>query len=251
MTSQDQRGASHHHQLSEHAAKVRGIFTHMAPKYSLFNHLASFGIHRLWLKHTVRIAERFPHNNVLDLAAGTGDLTYAMCRSMASSPEHIMSTDFCPEMLEIAKQRCAHESHGVTVEFEQVDAMHLPFSDESFDLVTVGYGVRNFDDRTQAFSEAMRVLKPGGGYVILDFATPPNRVWRALYYLYLRFVIPAVGFCLRQDLNQFYYFINSIKTFPPQDAIAQELVDAGFTDVSYKNCNGGITAIHAGRKAIS
>lgn len=247
MTTTQNSSTPRQARLSDHGTKVRTIFSRMAPKYSLFNHLASFGIHRLWLKRTTRLAERYSHGRILDLAAGTGDLTYEMCK-MNPVPQQIWCTDFCPEMLEIAHGRYQAQHRGVEIAFDEVDAMHLPYEDESFDLVTVGYGVRNFDNRSLAFAEAMRVLKPGGAYIILDFSTPPNRIWRAVYYTYLRFVIPALGFVLRQDLDQFYYFINSIKTFPPQETLVRELQEAGFDRVRYHNCSGGITAIHCGRK---
>ena len=222
--------------------KVHAIFTKIAGRYDLFNALSSFGIYKLWLVRTVRVANARPKDEVLDLAAGTGDVTYAIAK--ATPPARICCTDFTPAMLDVARSRLEAEGNGVPIEFEVVDAQDIPYPDESFDLVTIAYGIRNIPDREKAIAEAYRVLKKGGRYVILEFSTPPNVVWRTLYHIYLNVMIPLIGGILTGDRSGFVYLKNSIRAFPNQEGLVRLLRNAGFKHVMYKNCTGGITAIH-------
>lgn len=222
--------------------RARSIFTKIARRYSLFNALSSFGIYKVWLRRTVKRAQAKPTDEVLDLAAGTGDVTYRICRD--TPPARIACTDFTPAMLDIAKSRQVAESNGVPLEFMVVDAQDIPYPDESFDLVTIAYGIRNIPDREKALCEAYRVLRPGGRFVILEFSTPSNPVWRVLYHAYLNVMIPFIGGLLTHDRPGFVYLKNSINAFPDQEGLASLLRAAGFDQVTYENCTGGITAIH-------
>ncbi len=222
--------------------RVRSIFTKIADRYALFSALSSFGIYRSWLRRTVVAARVRPTDVVLDLAAGTGDVTYAIAG--ATPPASIACTDFVPAMLDVARGREETESNGVPIEFRVVDAQDIPYPDETFDVVTIAYGVRNIPDRKRALREAHRVLKPGGRFVILEFSTPPNPVWRVFYHGYLHVVIPFIGGLLTGDRPGFVYLRDSIRAFPDQEGLAQLLYEAGFSHVSYRNCTGGITAIH-------
>lgn len=222
--------------------RVRGIFSKIADKYGLFNALSSFGIYKIWLKRLVRTAEVAPTDEVLDLAAGTGDVTYAL--AAATPPARIACTDYTPAMLDVARRRESSEGCGVPIEFEVVDAQDVPYADESFDVVTIAYGIRNIPDRAKALSEAYRVLKPGGRFACLEFSTPPNPVWRVLYHAYLNVMIPFIGGLLTHDRPGFVYLRNSIRAFPNQEDFAQMLRQTGFSQVTYRNCTGGITAIH-------
>ncbi|NTU89512.1 MAG: ubiquinone/menaquinone biosynthesis methyltransferase, partial [Actinobacteria bacterium] len=184
---------------------------------------------------------------MLDLAAGTGDVTFAIAKR--TPPASIMSTDFCDAMLDVARKRYAQgEAGAVPCEFEVVDAQDIPFASNSFDLVTCAYGVRNIPDRMKAFSEAYRVLKSGGRYVILEFSTPPNAAWRTVYHIYLRNVIPFVGGLLTGDRQGFVYLNDSIRAFPDQETLAGYLKQVGFKEVHYENQTGGIVAIHVANK---
>jgi len=223
--------------------RVQSIFSEIAGKYDRFNALSSMGVYRVWLKAVVKAAGATPDTRMLDLAAGTGDVSYAICRS--TPPAHIDVTDFNREMLEVARARCEQgASCGVPCDFRLVDAQDIPFEDCSYDLVTCAYGIRNIPDRKAAFREAYRVLKPGGRYVILEFSRPPFAPWRMLYHVYLRHMIPFVGGRLTGDREGFVYLNDSIRAFPDQETLAGYLEEAGFSQVSYTNHSGGIAAIH-------
>lgn len=230
-----------------HAERVKGIFSEIARRYDLFNALSSFGIYRSWLRRVARTASCTDADRVLDVAGGTGDVAFALCE--ACPPASIELTDFTPEMLEVAAERItAGANLGVPCGLNVVDAHNLPYGDEEFTVVTCAYGLRNFSDRRRAMREAARVLAPGGRYVVLEFGTPPNAVWRALYRFYLTHMIPFIGGVVTGDRSGFDYLRDSIKAFPPQDAIALELCDAGFSQVEYKNCTGGIVAVYTAVK---
>lgn len=226
--------------------KVQNIFSNLAPDYDRFNKLSSLGIDRFWRRRTVLMAQLKRTSVVLDLAAGTGDLTMAMAR--IASPARILATDFVPEMLDVAKEKAA-EYHGeTTIEFAGADAQALPFDDESFDVVTIAFGVRNLPDRAANFREVHRVLKPGGRYVILEMSRPPLTLWRALYHFYLKTLIPFIGKLLTGDRASFDYLKGSILGFPGQVALAGELYKVGFKDVMWRNLTGGIVAVHVATK---
>lgn len=226
-----------------HAARVRGIFSGIAGRYTLFNTLSSFGIYRRWLARVAATAAATPDDRVLDVAGGTGDVAFALCASCP--PASIELTDFTPEMLAVARSRIeAGAARGVPVALAEADAHRLPYDDASFTLVTCAYGLRNFTDRRRAMREAARVLAPGGRYVVLEFATPPNALWRALYRFYLTHMIPLIGGLVTGDAAGFRYLRDSIVGFPTQDRIVEELRAAGFSHVSYEDRTGGIVAIY-------
>jgi len=226
--------------------RVQAIFSSIAPEYDRFNRLSSLGVDRLWRRKTVRIAALKRTSEVLDLAAGTGDLTMAL--AVQGAPARILSTDFCPEMLEVGKAKAAGYEGTTRIDFAVVDAQDLPFEDESFNVVTVGFGVRNLPDRAANFREVLRVLKPGGRYVILEFSRPPFAPFRGLYHFYLRTIIPAIGGLLTGDRSSFDYLNASILGFPGQVALVGELHKSGFSEVTWHNLTFGIVAVHVAVK---
>lgn len=234
---------------SSKAEFVKETFHDLAPQYNNFNAYSSFGQYRLWVKRMVSHLCPLPHSRMLDIAAGTGDISLCAAQEYTEFLDEIVVSDFCKEMLDVAVQRYqAGESCGVPCIFNVEDAHHLSYEDNSFDIVTVAYGIRNFEDRSQALSEAYRVLKPGGQMVVLEFALPPNPAWRALYHLYLKTMIPFIGGILIKNRSGFDYFKQSILSFPPQSVIVEELKDARFRNVEYENLSGGIVAVYTAVK---
>ncbi len=226
--------------------KVQSIFQALAPDYDRFNMLSSMGVDRSWRRRTVKLAQIGRSAHVLDLAAGTGDLTMAIARQ--AKPASILSTDFVPEMLEVGKAKAAEYEGETEIGFAVVDAQDLPFADESYDVVTVGFGIRNMPGRAANFREVYRVLKPGGRYVILEMSRPPFAPFRTLYHFYLRTMIPAIGGLLTGRRASFEYLRDSILGFPGQVALAGELHKAGFREVTWRNLTFGIVAVHVAVK---
>lgn len=229
--------------------RVKSIFSAIATKYERFNAISSFGTYKAWLHGMMRQAPIGPDDVVLDIAGGTGDVTFAVAKS--KHPQAICCTDLVPEMLEVAKGHMADgASAGVPVTFEVVDAQDIPYEDESYDVVTMAYGIRNMPDRPQALKEMYRVLKPGGSLVCLEFSTPSNGLWRSLYHFYLRHLIPFWGGLITGDREGFVYLSQSIKAFPDQEGLAKLMREAGFEEVTWKNYTGGIAAVHVAKKAL-
>ena len=227
--------------------RVKSVFSSIARKYERFNAISSFGAYKAWVAGMMRQADIGPSHDVLDIAGGTGEITFAVARS--KHPRHIQCTDLVPEMLEVARAHMDEgASHGVPVDFQVVDAQDIPYADESYDVITMAYGIRNMPKREQALSEMLRVLRPGGQLVCLEFSTPPNGAWRALYRFYLKHLIPFWGGLITGDRDGFVYLAKSIKAFPDQQGLAALMEQAGFTDVKWKNYTGGIAAVHTARK---
>ena len=226
--------------------KVRGIFSNIARTYDLINIIASFGIDRLWRRRTVRLAAPTSEERVLDLAAGTGDLTLTFAR--LGRPKEVMATDFVPEMLEIARTKVARYEGGTEIAFEIADAQDLPFEDESFDVASIAFGLRNLPDRAANFREVRRVLRPEGRYVILEFSRPAFGPFRILYYWYLGTFVPFLGWLIARDRDAYRHLTATVRDFPDQESLARELASAGFSEVTWENRTLGIVAIHVCRK---
>jgi len=226
--------------------RTKHIFSTIALEYDRFNKYSSLGLDRLWRKTAVRLARLKRSSEVLDLAAGTGDLTLALAEQ--GRPARVLSTDLVPEMLEVARAKAAAYEGSTKIEFDVLDAQAIPLPDESFDVVTVGFGVRNMPDRAANFREVFRVLRPGGRYVVLEFSRPSFAPFRTLYHFYLRTVIPLLGEKLTGDRVSFEYLRESILAFPGQVALAGELHKAGFSEVTWRNLTFGIVAVHVAVK---
>lgn len=234
---------------SNKAEFVKETFHELAPQYNNFNAYSSFGQYRLWVKRMVSHLCPLPHSRMLDIAAGTGDISLCAAQTYTECFDEIVVSDFCKDMLDVAEKRYKNgESHGVPCTFKIEDAHQLSYEDNSFDVVTIAYGIRNFVDRSQALREAYRVLKPGGQMVVLEFALPPNPAWRALYHLYLKTMIPFIGGILIKNKSGFNYFRQSILSFPPQSVIVEELKAAQFRNVEFENLSGGIVAVYTAAK---
>ena len=227
--------------------RVKDIFSSIAKKYERFNAVSSFGAYKSWLAGMMRQAPIEPTDDVLDIAGASEDVTFTVVR--AKHPRHIQCPDLVNEMPDVARAHYADGAAcGVPVDFEVVDAQNIPYADASYDALTMAYGIRNMPDRPRALSEMFRVLKPGGHLVCLEFSTPPNAVWRALYNFYLKHLIPFWGGLITGDKAGFVYLSKSIKAFPNQEGLAKMMREAGFVDVIWKNYTGGIAAVHVAKK---
>jgi demethylmenaquinone methyltransferase/2-methoxy-6-polyprenyl-1,4-benzoquinol methylase len=226
----------------ESATRIKGIFQSIAPRYDLVNALSSLGLDRRWRRAAVRLAELPTGSRALDLAAGTGELTLALAKM--GEPALLVSTDFVPRMLTQAQRKMERYQGLTRVVFDLADAERLPFKGESFDAVTIGFGVRNLAHRDQNFREVHRVLKPGGRYVILEFAQPPFAPFRAAYHTYLATVVPLWGGLLARDPRAYRYLRDSIRATLDPEEMARELREAGFTRVEWQGLTSGIVTVH-------
>ncbi len=226
--------------------RVRHVFSRVATRYDLVNSLTSLGIDRWWRRAAVQAARPGRTGRVLDLCSGTGGLAFAMARQMR--PAEVVGTDIVEEMLDVARARTASYRGRTRIGFLHGDAQKLPFKDASFDSATVAFGVRNLPDREANFREVLRILKPGGRYVILEFSRPPNSVVRRLYYWYLRHVVVLVGGLLTRDRDSYVYLHDTIRSFPDQRILAEELRCAGFSRVEWRDMTSGVVALHVAVK---
>jgi demethylmenaquinone methyltransferase/2-methoxy-6-polyprenyl-1,4-benzoquinol methylase len=231
----------------EAAAHVREMFVRIAPRYDLLNHLLSLDIDKVWRR---RVARRFsavlrdPSARVLDLCCGTGDLAMAF-RKEAPSGAEIVGSDFVPEMLVRARAKAAS---GANMKFVEADALALPFSDASFDLVSCSFGFRNLANYERGLVEIHRVVKPGGVAAILEFAEPKGKLFGGLYRFYFRRVLPRVGGLISGNSSAYTYLPNSVSKFPTPEALQEQFFQSGYKDVSFERWTGGIVTLHTARK---
>lgn len=227
---------------------VRATFSGVAHRYDLANHILSGGIDFLWRAKLVEWAASGKSGKVLDLATGSGDVAFALRKGLPEETA-IVGTDFCPPMLDQARRKC--ELLGLdsqSNQFLEEDCLSLSFEDDSFDLVTIAFGLRNLSDRDLGLREMRRVLKPGGKLIVLEFSQPS--VWfRPFYYLYLRGVLPWLAWFLTGDRKAYLYLGSSISSFPDRNSLSMELQKAGFSKVRSKGMTFSVVALHEGFKA--
>jgi demethylmenaquinone methyltransferase/2-methoxy-6-polyprenyl-1,4-benzoquinol methylase len=225
----------------EAAAWVRGMFARVAHRYDLANHLLSFNIDRHWRAHTVRrvraVLER-PEARVVDICCGTGDLVLAL---EGRARARVLGSDFCHPMLVAARTK-------TRAPLFEADALRLPLRNGSLDLITVAFGFRNLANYEAGLREIRRVLKPGGLAAILEFSTPPNPLFRALYNFYSRRILPRIGGAISGSRDAYTYLPESVRKFPAAAQLADDLRRAGFADVRYEYLTGGIVALHLARR---
>jgi len=229
----------------QRAAKVGDLFASIARRYDLLNDLQSFGLHRLWKRRVVALAGVKPGDRALDLCCGTGDIAFTLARQGAD----ITGLDFSEKMLDVARARLqSSKSKTQNLKFILGDAGQIPFPDHSFDAVTMGYGLRNLPSWETGLREMIRVAKPGGRIVVLDFGKPPNALWRKIYFTHLKCSVPLIGllFCGRADA--YAYILESLKHYPAQFAVAEKMRELQLADVQIVNFVGGAMAINFGKK---
>lgn len=223
------------------ARRVNDLFATIAPRYDLINDLQSFGLHRYWKRRLIHLAEVKPGHLALDLCCGTGDVAFALENAGAI----VTGCDFSGPMLEVACRRRREESQII---FAQGDALHLPFPNESFDLVTISYGLRNLADFRVGLVEMLRVLKPGGKLLILDFGKPDFAPWRAAYFTYLKLFVPIFGRAFCGNSATHAYILESLKKYPAQKGIAAILRELQCEDVQIENLLGGVMSLNTAKR---
>jgi demethylmenaquinone methyltransferase/2-methoxy-6-polyprenyl-1,4-benzoquinol methylase len=236
------------------AAKVNDLFAAIAGRYDLLNDIQSFGLHRLWKRRAVRLARVKPGDRALDLCCGTGDIAFALARLGAETT----GLDFSANMLEVAKHRSRRleaanrntipNSELRTPNFIQGDAQAIPFPDNSFDVVTVGYGMRNLTDWERGLDEMNRVARPGARLVVLDFGKPPNALWRKVYFAHLKCSVPLMGWLFCGNAQAYAYILESLKNYPAQTGVAEKMRGLKLENVRVINLLGGAMAINCGEK---
>lgn len=223
------------------AAKVNDLFATIARRYDLLNDLQSAGLHRCWKARLVTLANVAPGTVALDVCCGTGDIAWRLARTGAE----VIGLDFSEAMLEVARAKVRSlKTEFRRPKFIQGNAQQLPFSEAEFDVVTVGYGLRNLASWATGLSEVVRVAKPGGRVLVLDFGKPANPIWRALYFAHLRLVVPMVGRLFAGSAEAYAYILDSLRHYPAQLGVTAKLVELGLAEVQTLNLLGGAMSIH-------
>lgn len=227
--------------------KVAEVFSSVAQKYDIMNDLMSFGIHRLWKRTAIKLSGVQAGQQVLDIAGGTGDLAKAFSAKVGRLGKVVLS-DINPDMLEVGRTRLINTGCS-NVDFVLANAETLePFADNSFDLVTISFGLRNVTDKDKALAAMYRVLKPQGRLLILEFSKPEFEPLSKAYDMYSFTALPLMGKLVANDSDSYQYLAESIRMHPDQETLKSMLVNAGFVDCDYHNLTGGIVAIHRGFK---
>jgi demethylmenaquinone methyltransferase/2-methoxy-6-polyprenyl-1,4-benzoquinol methylase len=233
-----------HRDSDQFATEVRGMFDRIAGVYDLMNSAMTAGLHHQWRQRAVDRAEVGPGSDALDVCCGTGDLALELRRRIGADGR-VVGCDFSEPMLELARRKSGEE--GLPVEFGWADALELPYRDEGFDAVTIGFGARNLADLGRGLGEMARVLKPGGRLVILEITRPQREPLASFYSLWFDRVVPVIG-SFAGDSDAYSYLPNSVRTFPEPESLAAMMDEAGLREIRWLLLAGGIIAIHSARK---
>ncbi len=231
--------------VEEKQKKVADVFHSVANKYDVMNDLMSMGAHRLWKMFTLNQAGARPGMRVLDLAGGTGDLAMKFSTQVGSGGEVVLA-DINSSMLEEGRRRLIDKGIVGNVRYAQVNAECLPFGDDSFDIVTIAFGLRNVTDKDAALRSMRRVLKPGGKLLVLEFSRPISHIFNRIYDLYSFTALPLMGKLIAGDAESYRYLAESIRMHPDQETLKGMMEAAGFERCDYHNLTGGVVALHTG-----
>lgn len=233
--------------VEEKADKVAEVFHSVAAKYDLMNDLMSGGVHRLWKRITIEMSGVRRGDKVLDIAGGTGDLTAKFSRIVGSEGTVVLA-DINDSMLKVGRDRLMDRGVVNNVRFSQADAQYLPFPDNTFDVITIAFGLRNVTDKDLALRSMLRVLKPGGRLLVLEFSKPANPVLSKIYDTYSFSILPKLGRLFADDSDSYQYLAESIRMHPDQQTLQNMMDDAGFANTDFHNMTGGVVALHRGVK---
>ncbi|RUR08135.1 bifunctional demethylmenaquinone methyltransferase/2-methoxy-6-polyprenyl-1,4-benzoquinol methylase UbiE [Legionella sp. km772] len=231
----------------EKEKKVAEVFHSVAKNYDLMNDLMSLGIHHLWKRFTVELSQVRPGQRVLDLAGGSGDLTRLLSKKVGPKGQVILA-DINAAMLQVGRDRLLDEGLFKNIAFVQGNAQYLPFLDNSFHCITIGFGLRNVTDKEEALRSMYRVCKPGGKMMVLEFSTPKLPGLKTVYDWYSFNILPKIGKLFAQDEDSYQYLAESIRMHPDQEQLKQLIEQAGFEDCHYYNLSAGIVALHIAYK---
>jgi demethylmenaquinone methyltransferase/2-methoxy-6-polyprenyl-1,4-benzoquinol methylase len=228
--------------VNKKAEHVGDVFHSVAEEYDLMNDAMSFGMHRLWKKMLIELSELSEGSVALDIASGTADIPRLISQKFKSVSMHV--TDINASMLALGKERAINENFFHNCNFAIASGESLPYQDQTFDLVTVGFGLRNFTDKEKGLKEMKRVLKPDGVLLILEFSKPTNSFFSKVYDWYSFNIIPKLGSFLANDSKSYQYLAESIRMHPDQETLRNMVLDAGFDDCKFYNLVNGVVAIH-------
>lgn len=233
--------------VEEKAGRVADVFHSVAARYDVMNDLMSGGIHRLWKRFTIELSAARPGQTILDIAGGTGDLTARFSRIVGPAGKVVLA-DINASMLKVGRDRLLDRGIAGNVETVQADAQYLPFPDNTFDCITIAFGLRNVTDKDLALRSMLRVLKPGGRLLVLEFSKPQSKLLEKVYDQYSFRLLPFMGKLVADDADSYRYLAESIRMHPDQETLKDMMSDAGFVDCEFHNMTGGIVALHKGIK---
>ncbi|WP_414500950.1 MULTISPECIES: bifunctional demethylmenaquinone methyltransferase/2-methoxy-6-polyprenyl-1,4-benzoquinol methylase UbiE [unclassified Zymobacter] len=233
--------------VEEKASRVANVFHSVAQRYDLMNDLMSMGIHRIWKKLTIEKAAVRPGQTILDIAGGTGDLTAKFAKKVGPTGRVVLA-DINASMLNVGRDKLMNMGIGHEVEYVQANAESLPFPDNTFDRITIAFGLRNVTDKDKALRSMARVLKPGGRLLVLEFSKPTNPLFEKIYDQYSFQILPRIGRLITQDADSYRYLAESIRMHPDQETLKGMMEQAGLDRVEYTNMTNGIVALHTGIK---
>ena len=225
--------------------QVEQMFDHIAPKYDFLNHLLSLGIDKLWRKKAVRLLKAYRPSRILDVATGTGDFAIAAAKI---SPDEIVGFDLSEQMIRVGEEKVKRLGLEPVIHFQKGDSEDMPFDPESFDAITVAFGVRNFENLQKGLSEFKRVLKPGGVAVILEFSKPRHFPFKQLYQFYFFRILPFIGGLVSKDSPAYSYLPESVMAFPDDQDFLNILRQVGFSKLSQYRLSLGIATIYLAEK---
>jgi demethylmenaquinone methyltransferase/2-methoxy-6-polyprenyl-1,4-benzoquinol methylase len=227
--------------------KVDAVFRSVAKHYDLMNNIMSLGAHHLWKRFTIELSFVRPGQIILDVAGGSGDLTRLFSKKVGKQGQVIL-TDINAAMIEVGRDKLLDEGLHTNIHFVQANAQNLPFADNLFHCVSIGFGLRNVTDKDEALRSMYRVCKPGGKIMVLEFSTPTLPGLKPLYDWYSFNILPKLGEWFARDANSYQYLVESIRMHPSQEGLKVMLEKAGFEDCCYYNLSGGIVALHIAYK---
>lgn len=234
--------------VGEKQQRVAGVFHSVASKYDVMNDLMSGGIHRLWKKFTIEMSGVRPGDKVLDIAGGTGDLAAKFSRQIGDKGLVVLA-DINSSMLQVGRDKLTDSGIAGNIVYAQANAECLPFQSNYFDCITIAFGLRNVTDKDKALQSMLRILKPGGRLLILEFSKPTSNVLEKIYDRYSFSVLPFMGKLVANDSESYQYLAESIRMHPDQATLKKMMERAGFVNCSFHNMTGGIVALHRGEKA--